>query len=51
METFSIQKKYLLNIVKVRLRLHRSKNQFCLMCSETNPNFKLQVLDSVSKVS
>ena len=37
-------------MVKVRLRLHRSKNQFCLMCSETNPNFKVKVLDAVLKV-
>ena len=34
------QEKYLLDIVKVRLRLHRSKNQFCLMCSETIPTLK-----------
>ena len=27
------QEKYLLHMVKVRLRLHRSKNQFSLMCS------------------
>ena len=32
------------------LRLHRSKNQFSLMCSETNPNFKVKVLDAVLKV-
>ena len=34
----------------MRLRLHRTKNQFCLMCSETNPNFKVKVLDAVLKV-
>ena len=44
------QRKYLLDMVKVRLRLYRSKNQFCLMCSETNPNFKVKVLDTVLKV-
>ena len=44
------QEKYVLNMVKVRLRLHCSKNQFCLMCSETNPNFKVKVLDAVLKV-
>ena len=44
------QEKYLLDMVKVRLRLHRSKNQFCLMCSETNPSFKVKVLDAVLKV-
>ena len=27
------QEKYLLDLVNVRLRLHRSKNQFCLMCA------------------
>ena len=32
------------------LRLNRSKNQSCLMCSETNPNFKVKVLDGVLKV-
>ena len=46
------QKKYLLDMVlKVRLRLHRSKKPFCLMCAETNPNFKVKVLDAVLKVS
>ena len=44
------QEKYLLDMVKVRVRLHRSENQFCLMCSETNPNFKVKVLDAVLKV-
>ena len=44
------QEKYLLDMVKVRLRLHPSKNQFCLMCSETNSNFKMKVLDAVLKV-
>ena len=44
------EEKYLLDMVKVRLRLHRSKNQYCLMCSETNPNFKVKVLDAVLKV-
>ena len=44
------QEKYLLDMVKVRLRLDRSKNQFCLMCSETNPNIKVKVLDAVLKV-
>ena len=37
-------------MVKVRLRLHRSKNPFCLMCSETNSNFKVKVLGTVLKV-
>ena len=32
------------------LRLHRIKNHFCLMCSETNPNFEVKVLDAVLKV-
>ena len=44
------QENYLLDMMKVSLRLHRSKNQFSLMCSETNPNFKLKVLDAVLKV-
>ena len=44
------QEKYLLDMVKVRLRLHRSKRAFCLMCAETNPNFKVKVLDAVLKV-
>ena len=45
------QGKYLLEMVKVRLRLHLGKNQFCLMCCcETNPNFKVKVLDAVLKV-
>ena len=44
------QEKYLLEMVKVRLRLHHRKNQFCLMCSETNLNFKVKVLDAVLKV-
>ena len=38
-DTFN-QGKYFLDQVKVRLRLHHSKNQFCLMCSETNPNLE-----------
>ena len=37
-------------MVKMRLRLYRSKKQFCLMCSETNPRFKVKVLDAVLKV-
>ena len=41
------QEKYLSDMVKVRLRLYHSKNQFCLMCSKTNPNFKVKVLDAV----
>ena len=44
------QEKHLLDMMKVRLRLQRNKNQFCLMCSETNPNFKVKVLDAVLKV-
>ena len=44
------QEKYFLDIVKVRLRLHRSKSQFGLMCSETNPNFEVKVLDAVLKI-
>ena len=44
------QEKYLLDMVKVRLRLDCSKNQFCLMCSETSPNIKVKVLDAVLKV-
>ena len=36
--------------MKVHLRLHHSKNQFYLMCSETNPNFKVKVLDAIWKV-
>ena len=44
------QEKCLLDMVKVHLRLNRSKNQFCLMCSETNPNFKVKVPDAVLKV-
>ena len=43
------QEKYLLDMVNMRLRLHRSKNQFRLICSETNPNFKVKVLDAVLK--
>ena len=50
MKTFFNQEKYLLGMVKVRLRLHRSKNPICLMCSETNPNFKMKVLVDVFKV-
>ena len=37
-------------MVKVRLRLYRSKKPFCLMCAETNPNFKVKVVDAVLKV-
>ena len=40
----------MLGIVKVHLRLHCSENQFCLMRSETNPNFKMKVLDAAMKV-
>ena len=43
------QEKYLLDIVKVHLSLHRSKKPFCLMCAETSPNFKVKVLDAVLK--
>ena len=39
-----------MDVVKVRLRQHRSKNPFCLMCAETNPNVKVKVLDAVLKV-
>ena len=41
------QEKYLLDMAKVRLRLPRSKNQFCFM---TNPNFIVKLLDAVLKV-
>ena len=34
-------------MVKVRLRLDRSKKQFCLMCAETKPNFKVKLQDAV----
>ena len=44
------QEKYLLDMVKVCLRLHRSNNEFCLICSKKNPNFKVKVLDAVLKV-
>ena len=44
------QEDYLLDKVKACLRLHSNENQFCLMCSETNPNFKVKVLDAVWKV-
>ena len=45
-----IQENYLLDMVKVYLRLHCSKNQFCLICFETNSNFKVKVMDAVLKV-
>ena len=41
------QEKYLLDMVKVRLRLDRSKKQFCLICAETKPNFKVKLQDAV----
>ena len=44
------QEKYLLDIVKVLLSIHRSKKQFYLIRSETNSNFKVKVLDPVLKV-
>ena len=44
------QEKYLLDMVKVRLSLHRSKKPFCLICAETNPNLKEKVQDVVLKV-
>ena len=37
-------------MVKVCLRLRCSKNQLCLMCSETNLNFKLDAVLKVRKV-
>ena len=37
-------------MVKVRLKLHHSKKPFCLMCAETNLNFKVKVQDIVLKV-
>ena len=48
-ETFSI-KENTCWIWNVRLRLHRSKKPSCLMCAETNPDFKVKVLDAVLKV-
>ena len=30
--------------------MRRNKNQFCVMCSETNPYFIVKVLDAVLKV-
>ena len=44
------QEEYLLDMVKVCLRLNRSKKPFCLMCAETNPNLKVKVMDAVLKV-
>ena len=44
------QEKFLLDMMKVRLRLHRNKKPFCLICGETNPIFKVKVQDAVFKV-
>ena len=44
------QEAYLLDMMKVRLRLHCSKNPFCLMCSEINLSFQVKLLDAVLKV-
>ena len=49
MEDIFNQEKYLLDMVKVRLRLYYSKNQFHLICSETNLDFKVKVPDVVLK--
>ena len=48
-DIFNLEK-YLLDMVQVRLGLHHSKKPFCLMCAETNPNFKVKVHDAVLKV-
>ena len=44
------QEKFSLDMMKVRLRLHRNKKPFCLMCGETNSIFKVKVQDAVFKV-
>ena len=38
------QEAYLLDMTKVRLRLHCRKNPFCLMCSEINLSFQVKLL-------
>ncbi|XP_077868314.1 uncharacterized protein F54H12.2-like [Saccoglossus kowalevskii] len=40
------QPKYLLNGVEVRLKLHRTKNQFCLISSTENPAFKVVITNA-----
>lgn len=41
-----IQQKMLLGGVELKLKLHRSKNEFCLLSSEANAAFKVRIIDA-----
>ncbi|XP_066297290.1 uncharacterized protein F54H12.2-like [Branchiostoma lanceolatum] len=40
------QDRYLINNVDMKIKLQRSKNQFCLMSSEVNPNYKVVIMEA-----
>ena len=41
------QNNVLLPCVEVRLKLHRSKDAFCLTTQETNPDYRVCILDAI----
>ena len=41
------QNKYMLNGVNMKIKLIRSKNEFCLVSSGDNPDFKVQILEAM----
>ena len=43
--------KLLLNNVDLRIKLYKSKNEFCLMSSETTPAFKIVITEAVLKIN
>lgn len=41
------QEHLLLKTVNLRRKLKRAKNSFCLLCSATNPNFKVSITEAI----
>ena len=44
------QEKFMLDAVKVRIKLLRSRNQFCVMSGEVSPAHKVKILEATLKV-
>ncbi|XP_072021487.1 uncharacterized protein F54H12.2-like [Amphiura filiformis] len=45
-----MQDRYLLNSVDVKIKLHRSKDEFCLMASDHTAGYKVKILDAILHV-
>ncbi|XP_035692553.1 uncharacterized protein F54H12.2-like [Branchiostoma floridae] len=40
------QERYLINNVDLKIKLQRSKNQFCLMSADANPDYKVVIMEA-----